>query len=93
MLAERTREDLRAEIADVACCLIERHGMTARGVRQVTRAAARTGKVRPQPPCSGMRVANADDLVYDLEDAVVELGNSRSSMAAVGRGIRAVIPA
>lgn len=84
------RDALKDEISGITAQLLSVHGMTERGVRTVARRALRTKKVRDAAPVSGMRISTENDLLSDLEAAVVELGLSRSVGGAITKGVKLV---
>ena len=82
------------EIRNITSTLVEQHGMSEKGIRQVAHKVLRPrGRIRSIEPIlteGGMRYATDDDLCQDLETAVKLLGNSRSAQSSITRGLKDV---
>ena len=89
-LTKDERDLLKDEISGIAAQLVAVRGMTERGVRSVARRALKSGKARKVEAVPKMRLSTKEDLLADLESAVVELGVSRQAQLAIGRGMRLV---
>lgn len=87
MLKPPTVEDLRDEVVNLTAHLIVRHDMTLRGLRKVVRAAYLKQAARKDERAT-FRVATQDDLLHDLEETALAIGDRRRAVYCVNKGGR-----